>query len=151
MPDRAEMIRELLGRLENVLAELVSLQADRQRALARMDTARLDEISHREMTLCHGLQGVAEERLSLLDGESPATSLGESIARLPLATRGELERRFERVSQLRQQVKEEATSNWLAAYRLGTHVESLLTLFVSQNGEESRSTDASGGVLDSRF
>lgn len=152
MPDRANRIRDLLERVEKTLVELASLQSDRQEALARMDQSRLAAINEREVGLCSQLeQGAAQREEILREGPTSASSLMDVIARLPARERVDLAARFERVAELSGRVKQEATANWLATYRLGAHVEEMLALLSGVRSDGSATRDSSGGVLDSRF
>lgn len=149
----ADLLVSYLDDLDVLLEGLHQLQVAKQTALAKMETARLETIAQEELALTKRLAAVQSSREQLAKsagGMDAAGAVGELIERLDEPDRTRLRERLARVTALARTVQDEASSNWLAAYRTQHHVADLLAIIAGAGRPATgRGGQGQGLMLDS--
>lgn len=148
-----QQVEQLLERLEATLDELFEVQQQKDRALAKMDAAALEELAEQEGVLTQRMQQCSDERKQIVAAANSlhnrTSTFRELLNNLPFPQRQNLIDRFERIRENARQVKQRAASNWFATYRTHQHVKELVEL-IAHAGQTADSDSAHQGLfLDS--
>jgi chromosome segregation ATPase len=148
-----QQVEQLLEQLQATLDELAEIQAQKDRALASMNTAELERLSELEGVLSARMKACSDKRKELVaaanSSKGAKATFRELLHHLPVPQRQSLIDRFEQVREHARQVKQRAASNWFATYRTHQHVKDLVELIAHAGQADESDSGHQGLFLDS--
>lgn len=148
-----EQVEQLLEQLQTTLDELATVQEEKERALAVMDTAALETLAQREGQLAEQMSRCSQQRQQLVAFANQSlqtkVTFRELLEQLPVPQRGRLISKFDQVRAHAKQVKQRAAANWFATYRTNQHVKDLIEIIATAGTAADGESGYHGLFLDS--